>query len=82
MTLRDIFSSIIDYDLSNATDMGIGIVILLGFIGAAIWITIELIEYIKGYEDRPIETIFYVTFMALIIILPVIAGLYNIFIKF
>ena len=82
MTLRDIFNSIIDYDLSNATDMGIAIVILLGFIGAAIWITIELIEYIKGYEDRPIETIFRVTFMALIIILPVIAGLYNFFNKF
>ena len=53
MTLRDIFNSIIDYDLSSVIDIGIFIFAILVMIGILVWLFSEARELIDKYKASP-----------------------------
>ena len=53
MTLRDIFNSIIDYNLSGILEIGIIIFGVFIWIGILAWLCINALELLNKYKENP-----------------------------
>tara|TARA_R100001015_G_C4625204_1_gene183648 strand:+ start:1642 stop:1884 length:243 start_codon:yes stop_codon:yes gene_type:complete len=65
MTLRDIFNSIIDYDLSGLIDIGLIILAVIIVIVAMIWLVFRIREIIQEFKEYPIASSFRLLFVVI-----------------
>ena len=71
MSLRDIFNSIVDYDLSGIIEIGLIILFIIFMIGIAIWLVLQILEIKKEFKEKPIRSsISLVFFSAFLLTIP------------